>query len=689
MNDQAPNYMALSPRYVVICASDSVLFCGEDDVHLFEGQVYVRAIEELRAASVNNRPFSHPDEVSATRLEAVMKEFAARGLLSFFNGRDPHCGAYWENFPRPPVEAEVALEEIGTNCSHLLSYAFRANGLQISASAAFLVVATDDYLRPEIAKFADRDGAWLLAKPVGHTIWIGPLFRPGKSACYSCVASAQKTNRWLQSAFSEAAGLDYPPQPSVAALPSTVATAAGIISTAAAVFLAAGAHPVLENNILSLDTRTMCMSLNSVRRRADCPDCAEQEKASASESLHRFVSPITGIVSAMQVTDAAVGGVFHASADFVQPACIGEKRPPLRSLQSLGKGLSAYQAETCCIAEALERYSIVYQGTEWKIRKRLNDADVIVPNDILLFSDAQFRAREMWNLSHSEQQWVPEPIDSTAEILFTHAKSAVTGDMRLVPAGLCYMQYTFPNEPHFCSPDTNGCSAGRSFSEALLTATLELIERDSVAIWWYNRLSRPCVDLESFSDLNILDVQAAFKREGRNLHLLDITSDLGISAYAAVAPALDGSKPYFGCAAHTSPRVAALKAIIEVAQICFWSERGLASPEMKAWLIATKVQDNSYLQGIKVTTAPIERFFTTEEAIQFCIDRLRQAGIELLYVDLTRPEVGVPVVRAIAPGLRHFWARFRHGRLYDVPVFMGWQEQSTPETELNPTPCMI
>jgi ribosomal protein S12 methylthiotransferase accessory factor len=681
--------VGLSPRYVVICAAECVLFCGEDDVHLFEGRAYVRAVEKLRTASPDMHPSDGSNEVSASQLSAAMKEFAEQGLLSFSKGQELHRAAYWENFPGPPRTVEVALEEVGTNCGALLNYAFRANGLQPSATASFLVVVTDDYLRPEMMGFAGRNVSWLLAKPVGHTVWIGPLFRPGKTACYSCMASAQKTNRWLQSAFSEAAGLDYPPQPSVAALPGTVATAAGIISTAAAVFLAAGDHPVLESNILSLDTRTMRMSMSPVRRRADCPACAGLGEENVPESLHHFVSPITGIVSAMHVTDATIGGIFHASADFVQPACAGERRSPLRSLQALGKGLSAYQAETCCIAEALERYSAVYQGTEWKVKKRLDEADVVAPNDILLFSDAQFQCRDEWNSSHSEQQWIPEPIDSTANILFTRAKSAVSGEIKLVPAGLCYMHFTFSDEPRFCSPDTNGCGAGRTFPEALLAATLELVERDSVAIWWYNRLPRPCVDLESFGDFNIVGIREAFRQENRNLYLLDITSDLGIPAYAAVAPAADGSKPYFGCAAHTSPRVAALKAIMEAAQICFWSEQGFAAPELINWLDNTNVQDHSYLHGTEMTKAPVERSLKTEEAIQLCINQISQAGIELLYVDLARPEVSFPVVRAIAPGLRHFWARFRHGRLYDVPVLMGWQKQQTPEAELNPIPCMI
>jgi len=44
----------------------------------------------------------------------------------------------------------------------------------------------------------------------------------------------------------------------------------------------------------------------------------------------------------------------------------------------------------------------------------------------------------------------------------------------------------------------------------------------------------------------------------------------------------------------------------------------------------------------------------------------------------------VPVVRVIVPGLRHFYRRFAPGRLYDVPIKLGWREHPLSEHELNP-----
>ena len=53
-------------------------------------------------------------------------------------------------------------------------------------------------------------------------------------------------------------------------------------------------------------------------------------------------------------------------------------------------------------------------------------------------------------------------------------------------------------------------------------------------------------------------------------------------------------------------------------------------------------------------------------------------------LDQTRADIGVPVVRVIAPGLRHFYRRFAPGRLYDVPVKLGLRDHPIAESDLNP-----
>ena len=69
--------------------------------------------------------------------------------------------------------------------------------------------------------------------------------------------------------------------------------------------------------------------------------------------------------------------------------------------------------------------------------------------------------------------------------------------------------------------------------------------------------------------------------------------------------------------------------------------------------------------------------------------RLDAIGLELLVLDQSRPDIELPVVKVIVPGMRHFWARFAPWRLYDVPVRLGRLPEPTPYEELNPIPLFV
>ena len=83
---------------------------------------------------------------------------------------------------------------------------------------------------------------------------------------------------------------------------------------------------------------------------------------------------------------------------------------------------------------------------------------------------------------------------------------------------------------------------------------------------------------------------------------------------------------------------------------------------------------------------PAPRFESLADEIEHGRRLVEAKGMELLVLDQTRPAIGLPVVRVLVPGLRHFWRRFAPGRLYDVPVTMGWARRPLSEADLNPLP---
>jgi len=77
------------------------------------------------------------------------------------------------------------------------------------------------------------------------------------------------------------------------------------------------------------------------------------------------------------------------------------------------------------------------------------------------------------------------------------------------------------------------------------------------------------------------------------------------------------------------------------------------------------------------------------EDVKLCQRIVESKGMEMLVLDQTRPDIGLRVAKVIIPGMRHMWKRLGAGRLYDVPVSMGWLKETLTEDELNPFPMWM
>jgi ribosomal protein S12 methylthiotransferase accessory factor len=271
---------------------------------------------------------------------------------------------------------------------------------------------------------------------------------------------------------------------------------------------------------------------------------------------------------------------------------------------------------------------------------------------------------------------------------------------RYLPTSFCYFGYRSP-DPVFARADSNGCAAGSVPEEAVLQGLLELVERDAVAIWWYNRLRRPAVDLDGADDPYISGLRRHYAGLGRELWALDVTSDFGVPTFAAISRRVDATEEdiIYGFGAHLDASVALVRALTELNQSleAVPTATGPASTrtyrgcqDAVRWWRTVKTGDAPYLMPDPAATPRRLQDFENRASddlhqdILLCGGMAAARGIEVLVLDQTRPDIGVPVVRVVAPGLRHFWARFGPGRLYDVPVREGWLSRSLEEGQLNP-----
>jgi ribosomal protein S12 methylthiotransferase accessory factor len=118
-------------------------------------------------------------------------------------------------------------------------------------------------------------------------------------------------------------------------------------------------------------------------------------------------------------------------------------------------------------------------------------------------------------------------------------------------------------------------------------------------------------------------------------------------------------------------------------------------PETVDWLQTAALENHPHLmpdaRNLPRTLSDYPHRWTDDlrDDVLLCQRLVERHGMEMLVLDQTRADIGLPVVKVIVPGLRHFWARFAPGRLYDVPVRLGWLPQPLHEEQLNPIPMFM
>jgi ribosomal protein S12 methylthiotransferase accessory factor len=597
----------------------------------------------------------------------------------------------------------------------------------VKRSADLTVTLVSDYLDRRLLKLNQShlaDGTrWILAQPSGIFPLAGPVFTPGKGACWRCLADRMIRNREIKAMLdrSEARPLTVSPLARHMLGQSAIQLAAVEIAKA----IATDFRTDLSEQIVSLDLSGATIAKHHVSRRPQCQACGSEalrdpsrspipleldisgrlvmtsggyRSVSSRETVARFrkhVSPLTGVVSRLEriEADLPLNTNYVAKHNFSAPAkSIYELRGGTGGA-SFGKGSTAEQGEASALMESIERYSGVFQGDEIRTTKRFTDfppGDAIPPNDVLLYSDAQYQRGVAPVVSPYDTPLTPTLFDQSAEIEWSPLWSLRDKRFKYLPTSILYFFYQ--GSVAFLA-DSNGCAAGNTREEAIVQGFLELVERDAYAIWWYNRLRRPAVDLSQFDDAYVRELHSRLTEQGRQLWVLDITGDLGIPSFVAVTHWIQDGKENieFGSGSHFDARIAMLRTLTELNQFLSLGLMGGGTGEKSSLDGVTPLclADHPFLTP---SDAPASRpdfdmkfgHLPTNEQVTACVRLMERHGFDFLVLDQTRPDVETPVVRVIVPGLRHFYRRFGAGRLYDVPVKLGLRGRPLEESELNP-----
>ena len=723
----APNFTAY------LLPPDSVCLYSETRKFFLHGELYCALATAIgkngksAAALLRELQPKYPADKIEEAIRRLIQRHYVVPASKVSNGS---VAGYWASLGLPPEEAEknlkscrVRIEAIDVDGAKELTSALRDLGVNIvTRSPDLTVTLANDYLERRLAELNQERVSdktpWLLVQPSGVFPLVGPIFKPGESACWTCLFDRMIRNREIKGFLERGSAQLVAVSPLVRKTVGQSAIQFAAVEIAKAI--ASGFRTDLRDHIASFDLTGAAIAKHYVAKRPQCPTCGSKKlqnprRAAQPVEVHtgtklimtsggyrsmssratvernrKHVSPLTGVVTRLERIEAnlPMNTNFFAQHNFSAPAMsVDQLRSGLNG-GSFGKGSTAEQAEASALMEAIERYSGIFQGDEIRMTRRFADfpaGDAFLANDVQHFSEAQFASRHV--PPPDGAQPVPNPIDPSDKIEWSPVWSLRDKRFKYLPTGLCYFFY---RDFH---TDSNGCAAGNTREEAIVQGFLELVERDAYAIWWYNRLCRAEVDLNQFDDSYIRDIRTQFADYGRKLWVLDVTSDLGVPTYVAIMHWMDGGHENieFGSGAHFDRRIALLRALTELSQFLSIGLMGGNSgrkPTLDG-VTPLKLENYPFLTPAPHPVASTELGLSVpldsvREQVEACVEVATRAGYDFMVLDQTRLDVQVPVVRVIVPGLRHFYLRFGPGRLYDVPVKLGLLDRPLAESEFTP-----
>ena len=350
-----------------------------------------------------------------------------------------------------------------------------------------------------------------------------------------------------------------------------------------------------------------------------------------------------------------------------------------------GKGPTKEHAKASALMESIERYSSLPAGGPRKFTR--SSYSELCKNHRVLHPEEIVEPVRFEYLDDMLMDWLP-------------GHDLASGEEVMVPATIALFRYSPP--PPAVNPfsyfHTNGLASGNVIEEAICHALCEVIERDAMSLAELRASAIPFHVLRSlvnslkssgfhvppvqsekfvddpgvFPDVDISQVDfppvknlvEKFKKAEISLVIKDITSDIGIPTFnASSVEWVSHDYGYLaeGHGTHPDTRIALLRAITEVSQTRAANIQGARDDLRKIHYGETNTDDRRAWQFMasknKVGFSQIATFFNEDilDDIKLLLSRLKAAGLKrVIIVDLTNPEIKIPVVRAIVPGLETF-----------------------------------
>ena len=352
-----------------------------------------------------------------------------------------------------------------------------------------------------------------------------------------------------------------------------------------------------------------------------------------------------------------------------------------------GKGVDYLQSKASCLAEAIERFlygSISKQHLLKASYEQISDL-AYSPKYLAQFSDLQ-RKNGYKSLLVPKKKYKNDQV-----IYWLPALSLISRSTRWLPYSYCQdrdqnLNSQYHDEFIYCS--SNGCAGGNTPEEAIIQGFFELIERDQAAIWWYNQILMPKIDLATFPNPYFHKMERYAQDCKETLIVLDISLDWKIPVIAAISFNKDQTHFDLGLGAHVDIQIAISRALGEINQRRIYS----AAPDPLSSALGKLTQkEQKYLTNYSKIKTQRDyasfKFKRMNQVVEYIVDQTKKMGFDFLVQDCSRKDIkNFFVYRTTIPGLSHMWPQLGNPRIYNVPVKCGYLNKKNNESQLNKVP---
>ncbi len=227
-----------------------------------------------------------------------------------------------------------------------------------------------------------------------------------------------------------------------------------------------------------------------------------------------------------------------------------------------------------------------------------------------------------------------------------------------VPANAVFHPYMSNRGGRLFRSDSNGIASGNNYEEAIFHGITEVIERDALSSVELKKDAGERIEL-SEEDGMIYELKERFESVGAVPRFWYIPSDTGFTTVALALDDLseDPSLLVYGVGTHSDPRIATIRAITEAAQsrlMQIVSGDAMKTPFVMSYTAMKRLNKHWYEDKedakVKLNELPSLATDTIDGDIRVALDKLKALVDRVIVVDLTRAEIGIPVVRVIIPG---------------------------------------